>query len=70
MHQAVFANVEIAGSGAAAPLVGTAERNIVLECIDAGEAALFHRLHFLVDALFFLGQRLQLPAAVVDDSDG
>ena len=70
VHQAVFADVEIARSGAAAPLVGTALRNIVLERIDASEAALFHRLHFLVDALFFFGQRLQLPAAVVDDSDG
>src|ERR1700683_5651851 len=46
-HESVFANVEIARSRATAPLVGTALRNIVLEGIDASEAALLHRLHFL-----------------------
>src|SRR6202034_2723486 len=70
VHQAVLANVEIPRSGAAAPVVGQALRNVVLEGVDAGEAALLPRLHLVVDAALFVIQRLYLTAAVVNDSDG
>src|ERR1700683_3735039 len=58
VNQSVLANVEIAAAGAAAPVVGQAFRNIVLKGVDAGEAAFFHRLHFVVDTALFIVQRL------------
>src|SRR4051812_2782048 len=69
MHQAVFANVEIARACAASPLIWTTLSDVVLESIDAGEAALFHGLNFVVNATFFFSQWLYLSAAVVDDAD-
>src|ERR1035437_3409570 len=69
MHQAVFADVEIACSGAAAPLIGAAERDVVLKGIDASEAAFFQSLHLVVHTPFFVVQGLHLPRAVVNDSD-
>src|SRR5580658_10975255 len=70
VHQPVFADVEIARAGAAAPIVRQALRDVVLEGVDAGEAALFHRLHFVIDAALFSAERLQLAATIVDDADG
>src|ERR1700728_1564610 len=70
VHQPVLADVEITCSGAAAPVVGKTLRNIVLEGVDAGEAALLPRFHLVVDAALFVIQRLYLTAAVVNDSDG
>src|SRR6266852_4657099 len=70
VNQAVFADVEIARPGAATPLVWQALRYVVLESIDAGKAALLPRLHLIVDAAFFVIQRLHLAAAVVNDADG
>ncbi len=69
VHESVLADVEITRPGAAAPVVGQAPGNVVLKRVDAGKAALFERLHFVIDAALFLAQRLQLPAAVVNDSD-
>src|ERR1700704_5790483 len=68
MHQSVFADVEIAGAGTAAPVVGQALRDVVLESVDAGKALLFKRLHLVVDAALLLAERLQLTAAIVDDA--
>src|SRR5579883_3122934 len=65
-----LADVEIARPGAAPPLVGTPLRDVVLERIDAREAALLQRLHLLIHRALLRVQRLQLPAAVVDDPDG
>src|SRR5580700_261178 len=70
VHQPVFANIEITRPGAAAPLVRQALRNVVLEGVDAGEAALLPRLHFIVDAALFFVQRLHLSTAIVNDADG
>src|SRR5882762_1014192 len=69
MHQAIFADVQIASTRAASPLVRTALGNVVLEGIDAGEAAPFELLHLVVDRAFIVFQRLQLPLAVVDNSN-
>src|SRR5579863_5754335 len=70
MHQPIFANVEIPPARAAAPVVGLALCNVVLKSVNAGEAGLFERLHFVVDAAFFFAQRLHLAAAIVNDADG
>src|ERR1700722_8259793 len=70
VHQAVFADVEIARASATAPVVTLTFRNVVLEGVDAGEAGLFQRLHFVIDAALFFSQRLQLAAAIVNNADG
>src|SRR5258708_6829494 len=57
-------------AGPAAPVVGLSLRNVVLKSVDARKAAFFQRLHLVVDAALFIPQRLQLSAAVVNDSDG
>src|ERR1700691_2658784 len=41
MHQAVFANIEVSRSGPAAPMAGTAVRDVVLIVIDLREVLLF-----------------------------
>jgi len=67
MHQPVLANVEIPRAGTAAPLVGAALSDVILEGVHPGEGALLQRFHLMVDAALFIAQRLQLSAAIVDD---
>src|ERR1700741_2659100 len=68
MHQAVFANVEIARAGPATPLIRPSQGDVVLEGIHAREAALLQLLHLMIDAPLFVAQGLQLSGAVMDDS--
>jgi len=70
VDQAVFADVQVAGSGAASPLIGAALCDVVLESVDAGKAAFFQGLNFVVDVPLLFIERLELSAAVVDDADG
>src|SRR5208282_217312 len=70
MHQTVLADVQVTGPGAAAPLVGAPLGDVVLEAIDAGEAALLHRLHLVIHAALVFSQWLQLSTAIVNDADG
>src|SRR5207248_1206042 len=63
-------NIEIPGACSAAPLVRTPEGDVVLKRINACEAALFERLHLVIDAALFVPQWLQLALPVVNDSDG
>src|ERR1700741_2699923 len=70
MHKAVFADVEITGAGAASPLVWTPQRDIVLERIDASEAALLQRFHGVVYGALFVIERLQLAVAIMNDANG
>src|SRR5437660_11770125 len=70
VHQPVLANVEITRARAAAPLVRLAQGDVVLERIDASEAAPFEVLHLMIDAALFVSERLQLAVSIVNDSDG
>src|ERR1051325_29640 len=70
VNQPVLADVEIAGSGSASPIVGFAFGDVVLERVHASEAALFEALHLVVDPALLIGERLQLAATVVNDADG
>src|SRR5258708_13501652 len=70
MDQPVFADVEIARACRGHAIGGQALGDVVMKGIDAGEAALLPRLHFVVDAAFFLAQRPQLPTAIVNNADG
>src|SRR5438128_113152 len=67
MHQPVLTDVEVTSSGTAAPLVGTPQRDIVLETVYAREAAFFQRLHFVVNPPLLISEWLQLTLTVVDD---
>ena len=70
VDESVFANIEVARASAAAPLVGPSLRDVVLEGIDAREAALLHAFHLVVNGAFFVLERLNLALAVVNDADG
>ena len=70
VHQPVFADIEIARAGAAAPVIRQTLGDVVLKRVDPREAALFQRLHLVINPPLFVAQGLQLPAAVVNDSDG
>ncbi len=67
VHQPVLTDVEVTSSGAAAPLVGTPQRDVVLESIHPRKAALLHRFHFLVNTPLLVAEWLQLSFPVVDD---
>src|SRR4029077_9735189 len=52
VHQTVLADVQVTSPRTAAPLVRPSLRDVILETINAGETALLHRLHFVINALF------------------
>src|SRR5579863_4417766 len=70
VHQTILADVQVTRPSAAAPLVRASLGDIVLEAIDAGEAALLHRLHLVIHPLLFFHEWLQLSTAVVNNADG
>src|ERR1022692_2588448 len=70
VHQAVFADVQIAGASPAAPAVLPAVRNIVLEIVELRIAAFPHGAHGPVHFALRGGERLQLPGAIVNDAHG
>src|SRR5579864_7535344 len=67
VHQAVFANVEVASARPTAPIIGQTLGNVVLKCVNAREAAFLERLHLVINAALFSAERLELPAVVVND---
>src|SRR6185312_14946368 len=67
MHQAVFADVEVAAAGAALPAIGLGLGDVVLKLVEPREAALPQPLHLLIDGRFLGRERQQLAMAVVDD---
>src|SRR5439155_7193126 len=69
VDQPVFADVEVAAAGAAAPVVGFAERYIPLEIVEPRVGGLAHSHDLEKDLLLALAQRLELPRTVVQDSD-
>ena len=69
MHDAVLVHVEVARAGAAAPIVGAAAGEVVLEgAVEARIAAAAEGLEGLVDLQLALPQRLELAAAIVEDA--
>src|SRR5580692_6257991 len=68
VHQTVLTNVEVARAGTTAPLIGTAQRDVVLEGIHPCEAALLKVLHLVIHAPLFVVQRLHLSRTIVNDS--
>src|SRR5215472_5777527 len=70
VHQPILADVKIAGSGAASPVVGLTPRNVVLKLVETGIAGLAHLLHLGEHALGFVIERAQLARTVMDDAHG
>src|SRR6185369_15157600 len=68
VHKTVFANVEIAGAGAASPIVRYSARQVFLEPVEAAVAGFSVRLDFAIDLFFAAIQRFQRAVAVVNDS--
>ena len=58
MHEAVLADIEVARTGAAFPLVGPAIDQVVLEIRQTAVAALGQRLDTLIYPPLVLAQRL------------
>src|ERR1019366_8670585 len=70
VNQPVLADVEIARTGTATPLVRATLRNRLLKCVEAGVVLFLPVAHLEVNASFFVLERLQLAAAIVNDADG
>ena len=69
VHQAVLADIHVAGAGAALPVIGLALRDGVLEKIEPREVPILHRLHLVIDLALLLAQRTKLAVAIVNDAD-
>src|ERR1700687_3156586 len=67
MDQAVLADVEIAGAGAASPLVLFSVGDVVLERIKHSVTAAAQLLGFEINGALLCGERLKLTTAIVDD---
>src|SRR5262245_30030171 len=77
MDQAVLADIEIAGAGAAAPLVGLSVGEVVLKARDARIKVLEHLppapdrgRHVVVHLALDRADRLEMSRAVLDDANG
>ena len=70
MHQAVFADVEIARPGPAAPVIGLAIGDGFLELVETRVVTLLPVAHFEINAAFFVLERLELAVSVMNDADG
>jgi hypothetical protein len=69
VDQAVLADVEVARTRAATPVVLAASGDIVLELVDAGERAFAERHDLLEDFLFAGTERLELAVTVVENAN-
>src|SRR5256714_15667639 len=69
VYESVLADVEVARAGAAAPGVGLARGEAVLEPPQARVLRLVQSLQLVVNLLLAFGQRLQKPVPVVYDAD-
>jgi len=68
VDETIFADIEVAGSGAAPPVIIEAGGDIALKGVDAGEGTLSERHDFAEDFRFALAKGLKLPAAIVQDA--
>jgi hypothetical protein len=70
VDEAVFADVEVARAGAAAPVVGAALGDGFLELVELRVVGLLPVGHGEVDFGFIFIEGLELAAAIVNDADG
>src|SRR5271157_671448 len=70
VHQTVLANVKVTGARPAAPVIGLAIGNVVLEPVKAGVMVLLQVLHLQKDLALVFTQRLKLSISIVNDADG
>jgi len=70
VHEPILADVEVARTGAAPPIVCFALGDIVLESVDARKPALAHSHDFFEDFNLASAERFQLSLAVVQNAHG
>ncbi len=70
MDQAVFADIEITGPGAAFPIVWPAHSNIVLKIIQASITGLANFFQLLEYGQLFIPEWTNLSTAIVNDAHG
>ena len=70
MDQTVLADVQIARSRPAAPVVGLSVDKVVLKVVHPGVPFLPQVLHLQVDLALFPLKRLHRPQTIVDDTQG
>ena len=68
MNEAVLADIEIARSSAATPVVLASLRDVVLEVVQAGERLLPQRHYFFENLLLALTEGLELAIAVMNNT--
>src|SRR5271166_3067382 len=66
VNQPVFADIEVASTCSAAPLVGPAVGNVVLKPVEASVIMLLERLHFQENIALIFAEWLQLSFSVVN----
>src|ERR1700744_5534960 len=69
VHEAVFADVQVAGAGAALPVIRAPFDQVALEIVDARVQALAELHALVVDGALAGVERLQLARLVVEDAD-
>ena len=69
MDQAFFADVQVASSGAAAPVVGLAFGDAVLKPVEAGVVFVAQFLDLLKNVFLFIREWLQRAIVVVNHPD-
>src|SRR4051812_25938869 len=69
VHEAVFADIQVARTGPATPVTRLAISNFLLEVIDLREMPFLELLHFKKHFALTVRQRPQLAVPIVDNSD-
>lgn len=69
VHEAILANIEIARTSAAAPIILASRGNIVLKRIDARERTFAEAHDFLENLALVWRKGLELAIAIVNDAD-
>src|SRR5580704_18169596 len=68
VHQAILADIKVAGAGAATPIILFAGGNVVLKLIHARERLLAERHDLFENFALARSQRLKLTVAVVNQA--
>jgi len=72
VYKSIFTDIKVAASGAALPIVGLAQSQILMKEIVVGECPegwLLLIVYLFVNSFFSALQWLELPAMVMDDAN-
>ena len=69
MDQSVFADVDVAAAGAAAPIDGLTQGDLLLESGEVSEISPAEALKLAVDGELFFTEGFELAVTVMNDAD-